>query len=319
MFDHLEVPDPKMDEAGDDRRGIREASETTAPTTAITKSMAAIKPTATATPHLPEELILKILEQACLDPDPCFPELMDRDYECSRSPCLLSHFGPGTMAPRPLDQNLLSVFQHLREEAYQTYYRHNTFEFHQVGGSDIMCPQYPVGDGWLHWEDLRDPRATRLLEFIDQPDWRNRGSIYVRRTHPVYDHCDRYRHLISRIVTMVRAISFRRGRLDCEWPLLIDWRALPNLEYLVLDLYEFKLRCNESPSWEHAQVHYDKLLAGAQRMASLELKELVVFGLLNLLPWWKGPRLKEMIEELFRPAMAPGGEIRISDSLGIEW
>lgn len=165
---------------------------------------------------------------------------------------------------------------------------------------------------------MRDPRATRLLEFKGFPGWVDKGSRFARRCHRD-PHSKKYRHLIRRVVTKVRPIDGARRASDCNWPLKIRYDKLPNLEYLVLDLYEFKLRCVEATPPGLDVPYVVELVGGAKSMKGLKLKELVVVGLLEFLPHWKGPRLKEMVELLFRQAMAPDGEIKIYDSVGIEW
>ena len=83
-----------------------------------------------------------------------------------------------------------------------------------------------------------------------------------------------------------------------------DWRCIPNLKYLVLGLFEFKLRPLEYWDWADTIQFYDKLVNGAERMAVLELEELIVYGSEIFLPDFTGQRLKLLVGILFRPAMA---------------
>ena len=68
----------------------------------------------------------------------------------------------------------------------------------------------------IEQEELRDPLATRLLDFIDCPVWRGMGLGYLKNAE-LYHNCDDHRYLISRIVIRVSQISMhnRKGDYDC--------------------------------------------------------------------------------------------------------
>lgn len=134
----------------------------------------------------------------------------------------------------------------------------------------------------MYMEMLRDPRATRLLDFVNNPDWTGTGSLHFESSR-AYDHVDEYRHLIRHLALKIDLKWVKCHLTDWAWPLKVDWKALPNLETLYLD---FKAR------WGLAfytgfddQSGLEKLTTGAKRMRCLKLKRLVLVGLCSHEYW----------------------------------
>jgi hypothetical protein len=277
-------------------------------------------PTTTA-PRLPLEILLLIVGAVCLLPDPCRGCMMKSNFDCpALAPwfCKFTHGKAGESIPALINPNITSVCRSFRHRAFMTYYRYNTFLFNSTGGDAALLFQTWTGTLDVQWEDLRDPRATRLLDFIDRPEWKNTGSWYFEDAIG-YEHCDEYRHLIRRMVIVADPVFDLDDRPDSDWGLKIDWQTLPDLQYLQLDLREFCRSSRNSQDANFAAASYEILATGARRMRCLKLKRLVLVGLLRFRPHWRDEKLIKGVEQLFRPAMAPGGEIRCRDPLDVIW
>jgi hypothetical protein len=205
------------------------------------------------------------------------------------------------------------VCKFFRDEGYKAFYRNNVFVFQSVGGDKLL--HNGVLDHnmmYLCWEDVRDPCATRMLDFIDRPEWRNRGSMFFRGG-PEYNHGDLYRHLIRNLVINANLEWSWDIRLDWDWPLKVDWKTLPHLEFLQLDLRTYFRQHRLIHLWRTESDYNDALREGAKRMQCLNLKKLVLFGLCSFDRYSQKAAQKQQFEISFRPAMRPGGKIEFLD------
>ena len=275
---------------------------------------------ATAFHGLPAEITLLIVQAVIAgEKEPCLGFITKGADGCFEPwTCKLSHPAVGEPVQGFISSNMTAVCMLFRHEAYTAYYRNNTFMFHSTGGDDALLERARTGALDIPWEDLRDPRATRLLDFVDHPEWKNSGSRFFKDTIR-YQHSDAYRHLIRRIVINVEPIYNLDFQPDWDWPLKVDWRTLPDLEFLQLDLRGYSRLGSSGPVPESAGRCYETLAEGAQRMECLNLKRLVLVGLRSFRPLLSGPHLRDRLELLFRPAMAPGGEIECLDTRRIAW
>ena len=166
------------------------------------------------------------------------------------------------------------------------------------------------------WHLFRDPLATRLLDLVDEPNWKNKGSRFFKQSVSTIDFrkADQYRYYISNICIKLDDL-YRAGQVpDWDWPLKIDWQSLPNLEYLQLDLRAY----SEHPFMQinnyYKPEDYQKLLKqGAKAMRCLNLKRLTLIGLCSYSNWGKEEHERQM-DALFRPAVRKGGIIVFLDA-----
>jgi hypothetical protein len=97
---------------------------------------------------------------------------------------------------------------------------------------------------------------------------------------------------------------------DWDWPLKVDWKSLPNLKTLVLDLRTYSLgpEIAAGPAaWEAKEEQFEKkLLQGAKRMEGMNLHSLTIYGLCSCTYWQKNDHRRK-IEKLFQKALAKDG------------
>jgi hypothetical protein len=262
-----------------------------------------------ASQMLPLELKWLIVQMACTPKKPCL-DFITKGYDGCLDPwsCKLSHLGPEDTSFYTVKPNITSVCSSFRHEAYKTFYQNNTFVFRSTGGDQAVREGARPGEAALPWEDLRDPYASRILEFIDRPEWKNKGSRFFK-DDVRYQPGDKYRHLISSIIINVEPNWGSQQHRDWDWPLKIDWSTLPHLKSLQLDLRTYSRR----PSDDSEEAYNERLEAGAVRMRCLNLDRLVLFGLCSFDLYWGDVDHKRRMETLFRPAVRPGGKLEFWD------
>lgn len=221
-------------------------------------------------------------------------------------------------------QNKLS---HLKFQAcLKVFYSHNVFLFGSRYGGDaplrekvkaaLRGTRSPKHISKREWNLLRDPVATRLLEFIDEPGWKNKGSSSFRQPTWAVDFqkSDEYRHLIKSICIKLSNPYITEFVPDWDWPLKIDWKSLPRLEYLQLDLRTYSRHPWIQMGDYYTPEQYQVLLQrGAERMKCLNLKKLTLVGLCSYWNWGNKDHERKM-DALFRPAVRYGGFITFVDT-----
>jgi hypothetical protein len=266
-------------------------------------------------PPLPTELELQILNTLLIPAQPCVPHTVAKCYDPWYCSTILNHSTP-ILIPSP---NLLSVNKTWREEAFKTFFAKNTFVFN-TSPYELPQPQ-PEGEEWS-WKQLRDPHATRLLDFIDCPDWRNKGSRLWRHnfSYPHAEYIDRYRHSIRKLALIYHTHSDRAtsAESDWDWVLKVDWKILPDLEVLYLDFQGTA----ELERWQNLPwAHLATVRCCAERMKCLNLKKLVLMNV-NLDPPYSAGEEAEFNKEfgrLWRGALAPDGELVIQFDDSTDW
>jgi hypothetical protein len=172
-------------------------------------------------PHkLPPELERYIINEYQSLPEPCLNFLAWGDNGCS-DPWICGLLHPDRSPKLPLeldvpDATITAVCNHFHAEGYKSFYSNNVFVF-------SSC-RYFIHD--LTSEDIQAPRATRLLDFIDWPEWKNKGSELFR-DRDSYKYHDEYRYLIHNLVLIERCfLETHSLRLHWDWILKVDWQTL---------------------------------------------------------------------------------------------
>jgi hypothetical protein len=269
------------------------------------------------TPRFPAELELQILTAALIPAQPCVEFYFGNCYSpwacrscsaCTKFLKLRLAEDPPRRSSKPLltpPKNLLSVCTTWREEALRYFFANNTFVF---STRPYGLPQPQMSDDDEIWKELRDPHATRLLDFIDRPDWRDQGSKLWRHnfSYPHASQIDRHRHSIRSLALVYPPHDGRATTSpeysDWDWVLKIDWKSLPNLEILYLDMKGMEaLR-----PWDHT----NRLVLASIRecmdeMKCLRLKKLVLMNLVV------AEEVKEEWGKLFVDALAPEGVVEV--------
>jgi hypothetical protein len=112
-----------------------------------------------------------------------------------------------------------------------------------------------------------------------------------------------------RYIALVTPGKFRYLQTrDWDWPLKINWKTLPCLETLYLDLKIF-FRIRGLRYRAHGRAN---LTEGSARMKGLNLKTLVLLGLCTG-AHWGDPVVKKLIRTLFQPALAVDGILEFWD------
>jgi len=249
--------------------------------------------------RFPLELELQILEEF-FRPDQQFPPYCIPD----------GFFDPWSarLYLVTLDTRITSVCRFFQDEGRKIFFKRKIFLFGQLLGCQVSKPADRES-----WSEYRDPTATRLLNFIDRPDWKNKGSeSFINRfgQDSSYTDVDTYRHLIQNLV-LKSDFKYMPFQSDWDWPLKVDWTTLPELRVLYLDLLPYSRRayCYDV---EGEEIYNEKVVAGARRMGCLNLEKLVLVGLCSLV-YWNNIVHKRMIEQLFKPALGVGGKIEYLD------
>jgi hypothetical protein len=172
---------------------------------------------------------------------------------------------------------------------------------------------------WFHDLDLenkhdRDDRATR------DGKGSKRFKGYVDNSS--YTNIDEYRYVIRHLVLQVGDKSnLSEGRLQptWAWALKVDWKTLPDLQTLVLDLMGYSYLQLQSRPFPQ-ELYDEQLEAGAKRMECLKLKSLIIYGLCSGPEYWGSKQHKRKMEELFQPALAQNGKLELRDEeLFVAW
>jgi len=218
-------------------------------------------------------------------------------------------------------------------EANKFFFRHNIFVFNQTGGFQTSAGQRSIYQRAIDnvdngtemtmsdWQELRDPAATRLLDFIDRPDWKGKGSIsfhHEYRGDRSYKVVDKYRYSIRHLVIGLFHPWAWVIEPDWAWPLKIDWTTLPNLEFLQLDLTTYSRRHVMKILLFEDEVYEQVLEEGAKKLACLKLKKFVLVGLCSFATYFEDAAHKRKMWEMFRPALRQGGELVFKDQAYVE-
>jgi hypothetical protein len=162
---------------------------------------------------------------------------------------------------------------------------------------------------------VRDDRASRLLDYIDIPEWKGKGPEDVCYDKS-YNHVDNYRYEIRHLVfrsafgpTDPMAWAAR----EWYWALKINWTTLPHLETLYLDLRRYSEVIFKEHNWHIQNEMNDALSFLAHRMNVLHLRKLVIHGLCSGSGAWDNEEHKYFIEGLFKPAVTKDGKLEFVD------
>ncbi|KAL2067273.1 hypothetical protein VTL71DRAFT_1697 [Oculimacula yallundae] len=271
--------------------------------------------------RLPPELRSMVVSYLLVPPKPCLDHLFHTcldQWGCQNGAHKPANEYQGVMVPCPVITSLDSFF-HL--DGYWQFFRNHTFVF-EACSSDyhaVTARLHALGpvlrnlwteiltNGQVRGQGHRNIYATRLLEFLDRPDWVGKGSRAFRTPDRIlrFQHTDTHRRNIRHMVFMADLEPGELGKqylCDWDWMLKINWSTLPILETLVLDLrsYSFGLRRNIIITQEE----YDsKIRVGARAMECLNLNLLVIRGLCSGIFWQKPGRQRQM-ESLFEKALA---------------
>lgn len=211
------------------------------------------------------------------------------------------------------------------EEGHKLFFQNNVFVFksrHRFYGRPL---ERTIEDfrSWFRTIDFqsrndRDCRATRLLDFFDLPLWRGRASpnLLWDFDDGSYEHVDNYRYTIRHLVFTLdsdgREISSLNFRYTWAWAITVDFKTLPNLQTLVLDLKGYSYRQLQNPEIPQ-KLYNEQLEAEAKRMECLELKSLIIYGLCSGPEYWGKKLHRRRIERLFQPALGTWGKLELRD------
>ncbi|PMD48558.1 hypothetical protein L207DRAFT_505586 [Hyaloscypha variabilis F] len=271
---------------------------------------------------VPTARCIKQVFDHCYDPWTC----QDGAHTYEFSPLL--DFDSG-MAPCTPSMCYTSRCELIRKEGYKAFFLNNVFIFrsnHSTSTRPLFFLEPEHDREWLHDMDFlgrreRDYRATRLLDFIDSPNLRGKGSMefqlrLARFDDGSYNNVDQYRYTIRHLVFMVGyegmpfcSLAFQ---YNWAWALTVDWKTLPNLQTLVLDLRGYSYRQLQVP--ELPQELYDEQLeSGAKQMEYLKLKSLIIYGLCSGPKYWDKGQHRRRMEKLFAPALGKWGTLELRD------
>jgi len=140
------------------------------------------------------------------------------------------HKHKGSILPPPLLVNSEEL-RTWHEEAYKAFFKHNIFIFNAPGGDPNLRGTILYGtpdDSSLHspkiWSQLRDPFATRILEFADHnfepPIWTSPspGFPYSKEAQSLIS---RNRKYIEHMVIHVENPWAYTWEPDWDWPMKI--------------------------------------------------------------------------------------------------
>ncbi|EKD15785.1 hypothetical protein MBM_05796 [Drepanopeziza brunnea f. sp. 'multigermtubi' MB_m1] len=225
----------------------------------------------------------------------------------------------------------ISPFIH--DEGYLQFFRNHTFVFDALSEKSrqeltlrLTQERFTIeGDGSISDQSrvlysYTYPVASRLLDTIDHPEWTGIGSEQFQQEcddPEAYQQVDKYRH-------QIRSIVFR-GAGPKEWsfldwnsvdwtrPLKVDWKSLPSLEHLVLDLRICTLLMDTSSPEDLKKTANVNIREGAMRMQGLNLKSLIIYGLCSKLLCSEDPSYMPMIKEMFGKTVRVGGKLELRD------
>lgn len=202
-------------------------------------------------PKLPMEIQLKILKEACLLPSWCLELLFEETHDKWSCDVCREMTGAGMMETTPavtLDVGLMTVCRIYHEEVYKNFYEHHIFVFSKE-------PTRVPGDRTEPPTHIRDPRALRLLRFIDMPAEVGSAPTPNLETHtssaPIPDartstnsensakpfkplHSpEEFRASVQHLVLCVHPyMASDESQLDWSWPIMVDVCAEISLNIL---------------------------------------------------------------------------------------
>ncbi|TVY50154.1 hypothetical protein LOCC1_G000075 [Lachnellula occidentalis] len=259
---------------------------------------------------LPAELSLQIIQDLFAPEQLCIPAIFDQcpnQWNCDLyHPCALRKYYP--LKP---DSYLSSIGPLLYEEGHKFFFRHNVFVFNMTpamyrGGLDVLYATPNESDSAL-WKSARDPRTLELLTFVEPHLSAQEASQTVNPPLLMDRFSGTIRHLVLRVKNEICDLQ----EAGWEWPLKVDWKTLPHLKTLCLDLQSYSRR--ESSEAAESQEEYDeKLSEGALSMECLNLKRLILVGLCSQ-QYYLDKDHKRRMEKLFGKCVAKGVKIEFLD------
>ncbi|PBP22075.1 hypothetical protein BUE80_DR007056 [Diplocarpon rosae] len=285
--------------------------------------------------RLPEELQVMIVAQMVTPRRACMNDLLGECFDpwsCDQGSHSTTEGGLGcpiVNLPCPVTT---SISPFVFEEGYKQFFRNHTFIFDCSANTEMQKINLAVRSTepdtvakeldqiTNEFQPFRDAAAVRLLRFIDQPDCDDEGPSQYRQDFDAaaYQHVDKYRHEIQRIVFKSKDGWRWAHQVDWDWQLKVDWKSLPKLKHLVLDLRTYSALSNAGSVFALD----DTLAAGAKRMRGLNLKSLLIYGLCSSVLHRKVlKQQQETMKSLFEAALAADGtlELRDKEAPTFEW
>ncbi|PBP17250.1 hypothetical protein BUE80_DR011925 [Diplocarpon rosae] len=285
--------------------------------------------------RLPEELQVMIVAQMVIPQRACVKDLLGECFDpwsCDQGSHPTTEGGLGYPIVNLPCPAITSISSFVFEEGYKQFFRNHTFIFDCSADTEMQKINLVVRSTepdtiakeldqiTSEFRSFRDAAAVRLLRFIDQLDCNNKGLSQYRQDFDAaaYQHVDKYRHEIQRIVFRSKDGWRWAHQLDWDWQLKVDWGSMPKLKHLVLDLRTYSALSNAGSVFAPDEA----LAAGATRMRGLNLKSLVIYGLCSsVLPRKVLKKQREAMESLFEGALAADGtlELRDKETPNFEW
>ncbi|TVY46091.1 hypothetical protein LSUB1_G000027 [Lachnellula subtilissima] len=259
---------------------------------------------------LPAELSLQIIQDLFAPEQPCIRAIFDQchnQWNCELyHPCALRNYYP--LKP---DNYLSSISPLLYEEGHKAFFRHNVFVFNMTSAmysrdSDARHTTLTESDSAV-WKSARDPRTLQLLTFVEP--LLSAQEAFHTSNHPLL--MERFSGMIRHLVLCVKNEICDLQETGWEWPLKVDWKTLPYLETLCLDLQSYSRR-EWSEAAESHEEYEEKLSEGALSMECLNLKRLILVGLCSQQYYLDNDHIRRM-EKLFRKCVAKGVKIEFLD------
>jgi len=261
---------------------------------------------------LPPELQLLIVEYVFTTKPPCLRHLFS--LCCDQWSCE-SGYHPSRVSkspyhPDPSFSNITTLFY---EEGHKYYYRHNVFVFNQspplYRDSFSMVQEIPRGLVSIHdyWRLARDPGTLGFLNFVDDPPSAPGISDTIHPPRVLQRFAKQVRHLVLCVDNNV----WPEREIGWEWPLMVDWTTLPDLETLCIDLRSYSRR--ELSAIAESQGAYEsKLATGAKLMECLDLKRLTLVGLCSG-AFYENKSHRQRVKKLFSSSVAKRVDIEFWD------
>lgn len=260
------------------------------------------------TASLPAELSLQIIQELFTPKWLCIPAIFDQchnEWNCDRyHPSPVRKYYP--LKP---DSYLSSISPLLYEEGHKFFFRHNIFVFNMTPAlysADSDVPRMTPTES-APWKSARDPRTLELLKFVEPP--LSAQKLSHKSNFPLFT--ERFSGSIRHLVLCVKNEICDLQETGWEWPLKVDWKTLPHLETLCLDLQSYSRR-EFSEDAETPEEYDQKLSEGALSMEGLNLKRLILVGLCSQLHYFDKDHKRRM-EELFSKCVAKGVKIEFLD------
>lgn len=237
-----------------------------------------------------------------------------------------------SMAPVTPSTCYTSRCQLVYDEGHKLFFQNNLFIF-KTRHSLYRDPPSQDPDELREWfrsiafasREDRDPRATRLLDFVDTPLFRGKGSLDFQTDvdDNSYDSVDKYRYTLRHLVLMVDSDELDNKslalRYTWNWGLNVDFKTLPHLKTLVLDLKGYSYRQLQDPELPE-ELYTEQLEAGAKRMECLKLNSLIIYGLCSGPRYFGEKQHRRKMEKLFEPALGKYGKLQLRDEEHfVEW